>query len=144
MNPSTNGTTLQDHSRVSALIKEAPTKEPTPKSPPKRKKSLVRWLPLPVVILGVIAGIWYLLYSSQFEETDDAYVTGHQHPVSFRAAGTISDVLVDDNHLVKQRQPIAQLDPRDYQVALAQAKASFEQTKAQLAQSQTQLIQTDP
>jgi multidrug resistance efflux pump len=75
MNPSTNGTTLQDPNRVSALIKEAPTKEPTTKPPAKGKKSLVRWLALPVVILGVIAGVWYWLYSSQFEDTDDAYVT---------------------------------------------------------------------
>jgi MFS family permease len=58
------------------------------------------------VILGVIAGVWYWLYSSQFEDTDDAYVTGHEHPVSFRVAGTISKVLVDDNQLVKQGQPI--------------------------------------
>ena len=59
MNPSTNGTTLQDPSRVSALIKEAPTKEATTKPWAKGKKSLVRWLSLPVVILGVIAGVWY-------------------------------------------------------------------------------------
>jgi multidrug resistance efflux pump len=38
---------------------------------------------------------------------------------------------------------LPKLDPRDYQVALAQTKASFEQAKAQLAQSQAQLIQAD-
>jgi membrane fusion protein, multidrug efflux system len=138
MNHSTNGTTLQHPSRVSALLKEATTKPPA-----KGKKSLARWLALSVVILGVIAGIWYWLYSSQFEETDDAYVTGHEHPVSFRVAGTISEVLVDDNQLVKQGQPIAKLAPKDFQVALAQANASLEQAKAQLGQSQAQLIQTD-
>jgi membrane fusion protein, multidrug efflux system len=95
------------------------------------------------VILGVIAGVWYWLYSSQFEETDDAYVTGHEHPVSFRVAGTISEVLVDDNRLVKQGHPVAQLDPKDFQVAPAQARASLEQAKTQLGQSQAQLIQTD-
>ena len=50
---------------------------------------------------------------------------------------------MDDNQLVKQAQPIAKSDSRDYQVALAQAKAGFEQAKAQLAQSQAQLIQAD-
>ena len=58
-------------------------------------------------------------------------------------AETTSELLVDDNQLVKQAQPIAKPDPRDYQVALAQAKAGFEQAKAQLAQSQAQLIQAD-
>src|SRR5271165_5569961 len=42
-------------------------------------------------------------------------------------AKTTSELLVDDNQLVKQ----------------AQAKAGFEQAKAQLAQSQAQLIQAD-
>ena len=58
-------------------------------------------------------------------------------------AETTSEVLVDDKRVVKQAQPIAKPDPRDYQVALAQAKAGLEQAKAQLAQSQAQLIQAD-
>lgn len=97
MNLSTNVTTLQDSSRIRALIKASTTKPPA-----KGKKSLVRWV-----------------------------------------RETTSEVLVDDNQLVKQGQSIAKLDPRDFQVALAQAKAGFEQAKAQLAQSQAQLIQAD-
>jgi multidrug resistance efflux pump len=58
-------------------------------------------------------------------------------------AETTSEVLVDDNRVVKQAQPIAKSVPRDYQMALAQAKAGFEQAKAQLAQSQAQMIQAD-
>ena len=64
MNPSTNGATLQDPSRVSALTKELTTKESTTK-PAKGKKSLVRWLALPLVILVVVTGVWCWLYSSQ-------------------------------------------------------------------------------
>src|SRR6202040_2617927 len=111
------------------------------KPPAKGKKSLVRWLALSVVILGVIAGVWYWLYSSRFEDTDDAYVTGHEHPVSFRVAGTISAVLVDDNQLLKQGQPIATLDPKDYEVALSHARADLERARAQLSQSQAQRVQ---
>ena len=77
------------------------------------------------MILGVIAGVWYWLYSSQFEETDDAYVTGHEHPVSFRVAGTSSEVLVDDNQLVKQGQPVAQLDPKGGNDRVASKDSSF-------------------
>jgi hypothetical protein len=58
-----------------------------------------------------------------------------------RVAETISEVLVDDDRLVKQ--PIAKLDSRDSQVTLAQAKASFERAKAQFAQSQAWLIEAD-
>jgi membrane fusion protein (multidrug efflux system) len=143
MNPSTDGATLQEPRRVSAQTKEPITKESTTKPQAKGKKPWVRWLALPVVILVVIAGVSYWRYSSQFEETDDSYVTGNEHPVSFRIAGTISEVLADDNRFVKQGQPLAKLDPRDYQVALTQAKASFEQAKDQLANSQAQLVLAD-
>ena len=143
MNPSTNGTTLQARNRLRAPIPEPPAGGSRTLPPAKGKKSLARRLALPVVILVLTAGAWYWQYSSQFEETDDAYITGHEHPVSFRVPGTISEVLVDDNQLVKQGEPIARLDPRDYQVALAGAKASLDQAKAQLAQSQAQRVQAD-
>lgn len=60
-----------------------------------------------------------------------------------RVAETTSKILVDDDQLVKQGQPIAKLDSRDCHRALAQAKAGFERAKAQFAQSQAQLIQAD-
>jgi membrane fusion protein (multidrug efflux system) len=63
--------------------------------------------------------------------------------VSFRVAGTISEVLVDDNQLVKQGQAVVKLDPRDYEVAFAQARADLEKARAQLTQSQAQQIQAD-
>ena len=138
MNPSTNG----EPSRVKALTKEPITKESATK-PHKGKKSLVRWLALPIVILVVIAGVRYWQYSSQFEETDDAYLTGNEHPVSFRISGRISEVLVDDYQSVKQGEPIARLDPRDYQVSLAQAKANFDEAKAQLGEKQAQLVEAN-
>jgi len=52
-------------------------------------------------------------------------------------------VLVDDNQLVKKGQPVARLDPRDYEVQLEQARASLEQAQAQLAQSEAQIAQAD-
>jgi membrane fusion protein, multidrug efflux system len=140
MSASTNGTALQEPPRIRD---REPNIEAPAATPPKKRKPLIRWLALPIVVLGVAAGVWYWIYSSQFEATDDAYITAHEHPVSFRVAGTISEVLVDDNQLVKQGEPIASLDPKDYQVALTQARASLQQAEAQLAQSRTALIQRD-
>jgi membrane fusion protein, multidrug efflux system len=125
MNASTNGTTRRDTNRIRTLLKEPASKEPVAKPSSKGKKSFTRWLALPVVILAVIAGVSYWIYSSQFEETDDAYVTGHEHPVSFRVAGTISEVLVDDNQLVKEGQPLAKLDPKDFQVGAGSIRSEL-------------------
>jgi membrane fusion protein, multidrug efflux system len=146
---------LNGHSHMSAsdnasAISEPPRirdREPNIEAPvatpPKKRKSLIRWLALPVLALGASVGVWYGIYSSQFEVTDDAYITGHEHPVSFRVPGTISEVLVDDNQLVKQGDPIAKLDPKDYEVTLTQAKASLQQAQAQLAQSRAAVVQSD-
>jgi membrane fusion protein (multidrug efflux system) len=140
MSASTNGTAIQESPRIRD---REPNIEPPIATPPKKRKPLIRWLALSVVVLGVAVGLWYWIYSSQFEVTDDAYITGHEHPISFRVPGTISEVLVDDNQLIKQGEPIARLDPKDFQVALTQARASLQQADAQLAQSRAALIQSD-
>jgi membrane fusion protein, multidrug efflux system len=59
-----------------------------------------------LAILAAGGATWFWIYSSQFESTDDAYITGHEHPVSFRVSGTISEVLVDDNQLLKKGDPV--------------------------------------
>src|SRR5581483_4625217 len=46
--------------------------------------------------------------------------------VSARIAGTVEAVLVDDNQHVKRGQVLVRLDPRDYQVRLAHAKAALD------------------
>jgi len=140
MSASTNGTVIEEPPRVRD---RGPNIEAPVATSPKKRKLLIRWLALLLVALGVSVGVWYWIYSSQFEVTDDAYITAHEHPVSFRVAGTISEVLVDDNQLVKQRDPIAKLDPKDYEVALTQAKASLQQAQAQLAQSRAAVVQSD-
>jgi len=119
----------------------APTNRSVKRSIWKRKLTIRDWMFLVGALVIVISGVAYCNYLSRFEETDDAYVTGHEHPVSFRVAGTISAVLVDDNQLLKQGQPIATLDPKDYEVALSQARADLERARAQLSQSQAQRVQ---
>jgi membrane fusion protein, multidrug efflux system len=111
----------------------------TAPAPNKKKGRLARWIFLLLAVLATGIGVSLWIYFSQFESTDDAYITGHEHPVSFRVPGTISEVLVDDNQLMKKGDPIARLDPRDFEVALAQARANHLQAKAQLLQATAQI-----
>ena len=111
----------------------------------KRKKIGPIKIALGVSVLLVVTffGIRFWLHAQHYEETDDAYVTAHSHSLSFRVNGTVSDVMVDDNQIVKSGQPIAKLDPHDFEVALEQANASLEQSRAQFAQSEAQIGQAD-
>ena len=82
--------------------------------------------------------LWWI-NAQRFEGTDDAYVTGHIHTMSFRVGGTISEVLIDDNEPVKAGQPLARLDPRDFEVQLKQAEANLGTARAELGEVEAQI-----
>jgi membrane fusion protein (multidrug efflux system) len=86
---------------------------------------------------AVVVGVQYWLWSRAHEETDDAYVAGHVHAISSRIAGTVQDVLVDDNQHVERGQVLIRLDPRDYQVRLAHAQAALDIARRQAASAGT-------
>jgi membrane fusion protein (multidrug efflux system) len=69
-------------------------------------------------------------YFSTYESTDDAEVDGHLMPLSARISGYILKVNVDDNQYVTAGTALAEIDPRDYQVALDQAKAQLADAQA--------------
>jgi membrane fusion protein (multidrug efflux system) len=62
--------------------------------------------------------------------SNDGNTTGHIHNISSRVTGTVIAVLVDDNEFVRQGQVLVQLDPRDYQVKVDEARASYLKDKA--------------
>jgi membrane fusion protein (multidrug efflux system) len=102
-----------------------------------------------VIVIGalvflalVIGGIAYWLHARQFVSTDDAYTTGHVHQISARVSGTVIQVNVDDNQLVEEGATLVKLDPRDYEVALAQARAELAQAQAQIANQQAKIDQS--
>jgi membrane fusion protein (multidrug efflux system) len=74
--------------------------------------------------------LWH--YSQTHVSTDDAFIAGHIAPVSARVAGTVVEILVNDNQDVKVGDVLVRLDPRDYRVALAQARASVEAAQGDL------------
>ena len=84
------------------------------------------------IVLGIIAvgGLLFWLHARQFETTDDAQVDAHLNAISARVEGTIVRVYVEDNQMVKPGDPLADLDPRNYQVALDQALAQLAQARS--------------
>ena len=86
-----------------------------------------------VGILLLAAGIGWWLYSRTYESTDDAQVDGHLNAIASRVAGTVNVVYVENDQPVKAGQPLLDLDPRDYSVQVAQARAVYEQALSQAA-----------
>jgi membrane fusion protein (multidrug efflux system) len=76
--------------------------------------------------LMLVFGVRYLVWSANHEETDDAYLAGHLHPISARVTDTVQLVLIDDNQHVVEGQTLVILDPKDYKVRLDQAQAALD------------------
>jgi membrane fusion protein, multidrug efflux system len=94
------------------------------------QKSGRKFIVIAVIILLVIgAGIFY--WRSTFtEDTDDAQVDGDLYQVSSRITGQVIKVYVEDNQKVEVGQLIAEIDPKDYQVAVEQAQANLASSQA--------------
>jgi membrane fusion protein (multidrug efflux system) len=86
-----------------------------------------------VVAIIVVAAVAFWWHSTFTEDTDDAQVNGHLIQVSSRITGQVLKVYVDENEVVKAGDTIAELDPRDYQVAVENAKAALDSAKANAA-----------
>jgi len=102
------------------------------KGPPKRVLIVVGIIALAALTAG--GRMWYR--SANFVETENAYVTGHVHPMSSRIPGVVTKVMFDDNQVVKAGDVLAELDPADQRVKV-------DQIQAQIASMQQQIIQAD-
>ena len=87
-----------------------------------------------ILLLILIAGFLYW-HSTFTEDTDDAQVDGNLYQVSARVAGQVTHVYVNEEQLVKAGQPIADVDPSDYQVSLEQAEANLANARAEYLQA---------
>ena len=72
-------------------------------------------------------------YLQSYESTDDAEIDGHIDPLSSRIDGTVIAVHAEDDDLVKKGELLVEIDPRDYEVAVEQARARVELALAQVA-----------
>src|SRR2546423_1564790 len=102
---------------------------------PIYKRARVMIIAAIVLLVGLTFGVRHFVYASAHETTDDAFIEGHIVQISPKVTGHIARVYVTDNQHVKKGDLLAEIDPRDYDARLAQAKATelAAQSKAQAA-----------
>lgn len=83
-----------------------------------------------VLALLVVGGGFFYWRSTLVEDTDDAQINGHLIQISSRIAGQVIHVNVDENQYVTKGTVIAELDPRDFEVAVQNAEAAVASAEA--------------
>lgn len=110
----------------------------TPVLSPTRAKRIYFIIGGVVVFLLILFGIFRLVTAGK-ESTDDAQVAADVVPVAARVPGQITSVHVIENQLVHKGDLIAEIDPRDAEVKVAQAQGDLETAQAQAAAADAQL-----
>src|SRR5271170_85603 len=108
--------------------------------PPRSKKSRLKLFVGVAVLIVVVAIIFYYLRCvAPYESTDDAFIDGYITLVSPRVPGQVAQLMVTDNQEVKTGDVLVEIDPRDYETSLSQAKADLAAASSQANQSRAQV-----
>lgn len=114
-----------------------PEEEPKKRPLPARARAWARMhrRAARVLVVGAVAavvlGVLLYLHFRSFESTDDAQIDGDISMLGARVGGTVVAVYVNDNQTVKAGDLLAELDPADYLVGVAEAEANVTQVEAQ-------------
>jgi membrane fusion protein, multidrug efflux system len=90
-----------------------------------------------VAVVVLIAVAWYVL--SGRVTTDDAQVDCHITAVAPQVPGYVVQLLINDNTPVKEGDLLVQIDPREYQAEVEQAKANLDFAEAQANSAKLQI-----
>jgi len=102
-----------------------------------RLRRLVLMIALPLVL--IVAGLWYWVHSARYQDTDNAYVVADQVSIAPQVSGRVTTVAVTQNQSVAPDQPLLQIDPQPFQIALDQANANLENVRNEIRAQQAQL-----
>ena len=103
-------------------------------SPPRRRLRSA----LAIGALAVAAAVgtyFYLQYAAGRETTDDAQIEGPIHAISARVGGTVIKTPVGNNQRVEAGAVLVEIYTKDYEVAMARARADLAEAEADLHES---------
>jgi membrane fusion protein (multidrug efflux system) len=111
----------------------APARAEATASPSNGRRQRIILIVVAVLLIGAV-GAWF--YFAGKESTDDAQIDGHVNPTAARVGGTVIKLNVRDNQQVRAGDILVQIDPKDYEVSLAHARAELASAEADLAAAQ--------
>ena len=136
-NPATNET---EPKPGPAAAEKPSVRLPPPPAPRRRNRAV--FILIGAVLLIVVAGVFYYYdhFLAPYESTDDAFIEGNVTFIGPRVSGPVVQLLIRDNQEVREGDPLLEIDPRDYETKLAQARADLAVARGQLEQARAQTV----
>jgi membrane fusion protein (multidrug efflux system) len=95
------------------------------------------WLIIAMLAAG--GGYWYWHGGNKFEATENAYVNAHIVRIAAQVSGQVISLQVDENQSVKKDQPLLQIDPVPFKIAVDRAAAQIQQARYQVKRTTASL-----
>jgi membrane fusion protein, multidrug efflux system len=110
--------------------------------PPPRRRFRAGLVIVVVLALAVnaAAAFYYVRFIAPFEATDAAFIESYVAFISPRVSGPVVKLRVTDNQRVKAGDVLVEIDPRDYQVLVDQAKADLAAAASRIRQAEAQIV----
>ncbi len=111
-------------------------------APPKKRRfgRVALMLALPVAL--ALGGGYVWLTGGRYETTENANLQQPRVSISAGVAGRVTDVMVQNDSVVKVGDPLFQVDPEPYRIALEQANAALAAARLNVQQMQAAYAQT--
>jgi membrane fusion protein (multidrug efflux system) len=98
------------------------------RGPRPARNQRLRWVLFALLPIALAGGAYWYVTGGRLMSTDDAYVDADKVGVSTDVSGIVQDVDVRDNQHVTAGHVLYRLDPRQFQIALDNAKANLAET----------------
>jgi multidrug resistance efflux pump len=112
--------------------REPPAGEENAEAKAKSATTSVRTGTLLIALLILVSLTWYLLADRFTPYTTQARVQGYVVGVAPKVAGLVTQVWVRNNQEVEAGQPLFEIDPSQYQIALNKARSDLENARRQV------------
>src|SRR5205823_13520144 len=85
----------------------------------RRRRSWLAALAGALGVVAVLAALWWWLYASRYQSTDDAYVAGDLVSVMPQVSGTVVAIAAEETYLVDAGQALGWFDATDARIVRA-------------------------
>ena len=92
-----------------------------------------------VPLIAAVAGLTFYLYGGRYIETDNAYVGAQKVLITPDISGKISAIYVKEGQHVASGDPLFEIDPVPFQLALTQARSKLASVRTDFANLKTNL-----